>query len=318
MTNQLGVAMIGLCGRAATTAVATVELARRGRSPRSLLPLGDRPNLVPYGGFRFAGWDVKETSVLDAAFCHDAVESAKLGTIEAALRSIKPWPALTGEGELRGCEGDHKRTDLTLRERIECIQDDLDRFRQSVGGRAVAVNLSTPDHLTSRSAEAFQSRRALEDALDQQDRKVGATMLYAYAAIDCGVPFVDFTESPATCAPSLMDFAMERGVPVVGRPRGTEPAFHESANAAPLVIEIARLIDYAARHGAQGRIETLSHSLGRLAGMTRSQARAELDLFGSLKLWLREEEARAEEDGMSGAINLPDRRAGREAGMRLN
>ncbi|MCQ8185483.1 inositol-3-phosphate synthase [Parvularcula maris] len=318
MASQLGVAIIGLSGQAASAAVATVELARRGRSSRADLPLGDRPNLAPYSGFRFAGWDMKGGSVLDAAFRHEAVDPQKLGTIEAALRAVKPWPALTGDGGApQGCSGEHKRGEITLRERIECIQDDLDRFRQSVGGRAVAVNLSTPDFLTSRAAEAFQSRRALEEALDQQDRKIGPAMLYAYAAIDCGVPFVDFTESPATCASSIIDFAIERGVPLAGRPRGTEPSFHRSAEAAPLVIEVTRLIDYAAAHGARGTVETLSQSLGQLSGLSRSKARAELDIFGSLKLWLREQEARADEDGTSQAISLPDRRE-QSAGVRLN
>jgi myo-inositol-1-phosphate synthase len=317
MASQLGVAIIGLSGQAASAAVATVELARRGRSSRADLPLGDRPNLAPYGGFRFGGWDMKGGSVLDAAYQHQCVDPQKLGTIEAALRSIRPWPALTTGEATRGCEGEHKRQDLTLRERIECIQDDLDRFRQSVGGRAAVVNLSTPQFLTSRSSEAFCSRAALEDALDEQHAGIGPAMLYAYAAIDCGVPFVDFTESPATNAPSLIDFAIERGVPLAGRPRGTEPSFHRSAEAAPLVIEVTRLIDYAHAHGARGIVETLSQSLGQLSGLSRSKARAELDIFGSLKLWLREQEARAEEEGAGRAISLPDRREP-SAGLRLN
>ena len=67
--RRVGVAVVGLGGAVATTAVAGVELMRRGGNSMSGLPLADIavPGLAGYEDLVFGGWDVNAQSLAAAA-----------------------------------------------------------------------------------------------------------------------------------------------------------------------------------------------------------------------------------------------------------
>ena len=80
MTNRLGVAVIGLGGAVATTALAGVEMIRAGSNSLDGLPLADRTTqgLTPYADLVFGGWDLSGDDLGTAALGHGIVTAPRL------------------------------------------------------------------------------------------------------------------------------------------------------------------------------------------------------------------------------------------------
>ena len=101
------------------------------------------------------------------------------------------------------------------REQIEAIARDVAEFRADHDlDRVVVVNLASTEAYRSERTE-WASLEAFERALDQ-GRSQPASVLYAYASIDSGHPYVNFTPSRGASIPALRELARARRVPHCG------------------------------------------------------------------------------------------------------
>ncbi|NNU17388.1 hypothetical protein HK107_13735 [Parvularcula sp. ZS-1/3] len=289
--RQLGILAVGLCGRAASTAAATIELLRRNRSDRSALPIGSHDHLANYRGIQFAGWDLDPSTCFSAAQRQGAVAERDLGPIEAAMDAIKALPALGHDGFCGANRGSNRREELTLREKIECLQDDMDALTARTGGRAVVLNLASPENAPAVRPAVLNRRSALEDALDDQSEEISPAVLYAYAAIDAGLPYAQFSPSHVSEAPAIFDLARERGVPICGRGHDSHANLRDSSDAAPLIIELSRCLDLALRQGEAGPVSSFNAAFDASEGALPWDDLGARDPIAPLRLWLANQEA---------------------------
>ncbi len=229
--GPLGVWLIGARGAVATTTIIGAAALCRGKvRPVGLVtetePFHSVP-LAPVGSMVFGGHDISTTPLLEAArgLCRDAGPLAPdlvraleddLAVVEARL---KPAPDRLAAGPLRDF--------------VRCFQRDLAAFAEEAGvRRTVVVNLATteppviPDPIHDDLA-------LLEAALDASPPPppsvLPASALYAYAAIEAGIPYINFTPSIGATLPSLEKLACDRGVPHAGRDGKTGETLLKSA-----------------------------------------------------------------------------------------
>ncbi|WP_305888898.1 inositol-3-phosphate synthase [Parvularcula maris] len=242
MHGQLGVAIVGLGGAVASTAAAGIELLKLGKADETGLPLGDLPGLVPYTGMTFGGWDLYAEDLLAAAKHHKVLDRDQIDDAEEALAKIKPWPAMGDASFCSGVDGEHRHGDLSHREKIDCLIEDLVRFREESGGSAVLINLASVERTPDRQNPIYHIKEAFEAALDASDPEISPAMLYAYAAIKCGVPYGNFTPSFSGDVPALIAMAEEAGVPLAGKDGKTGQTFMKTV-LAPAFRDRALRID---------------------------------------------------------------------------
>ena len=226
-SRKLGVAIVGVGGAVATTAIAGIEVIRRGANRLDGLPLADLSvaGLVDYGDIVFGGWDLNGADLHNAAAEHGVLTRDQLEKVEPALTAMKPWPAV-GSGEFcRNILGANKREAPNHRAAVQAIRDDLARFRrESEADGIVVINLASTE-MWPEVTDAYGSAAAFERAMDRDDPSIGPAMLYAYAAIEEGVPYGNFTPSLAADIPALTEFAKSRNVPVAGKDGKTGQTF---------------------------------------------------------------------------------------------
>jgi myo-inositol-1-phosphate synthase len=225
MHGQLGVAVVGLGGAVASTAAAGIELLKAGKADETGLPLGDTAGLVPYRGMTFGGWDLYADDLLGAARHHKVLTREQIEGIEDSLETIKPWPAIGDANFCKGVDGDHRQEAPGHRQKIECLMKDLENFKSESGGSAVLINLASVERTPDRSNPIYHDPEAFEAALDRSDEEISPAMLYAYAAIKCGVPYGNFTPSFSGDVPALVAMAEEAGVPLAGKDGKTGQTF---------------------------------------------------------------------------------------------
>ncbi len=210
--------MVGLGGAVATTAVAGVELLRLGTGDMSGLPLAGRTDLVPYEALVFGGWDLAVDDLAKAAQVHRVVEPAHLEAVAEPMQEIRPWPAVADPAYCRNASGANVVPVGPLRGRVEHLRADLRRFQQTQGlDRVVVVNLASTEARPDPGAPVLAELDAFEAGLDHDDAAITPGLLYAYAAIQEGCPFVNFTPSLGAEVPALLQLARRQGVPVAGK-----------------------------------------------------------------------------------------------------
>ena len=216
--GTLGIAIIGLGGAVATTAVAGTLLMRKGLQRPVGLPLAefDHLDLADYTDLQFTGWDLYQDDLYRAAVQHRVLSSEQLAGVREEMEKMYPLPAIANHNYCEGVVNGEDSTD-GHRELVALIQQQLRDFAGAIDGRVVVINLASTESALDLSAEVYQSPAAFEAGLDANDPAISPAMLYAYACIDQGTPYGNFTPSVAADVPALRQLAATRNVPVAGK-----------------------------------------------------------------------------------------------------
>ena len=230
-SSKTGVWFIGACGGVATlTVVGARAIARGFRPPIGLLTetkLLAALDLVGLDDLVFGGHEISDTNYASAGleFCQRAgVLDRQLllllhDDLEAASQNLKPG-YLVNPGKALKALAHEGRVNRARSPKlvVEGIQKDLREFQAKHDlDRVVVVNVSStepPMKLPIEFAHIDGFRRMIE----QKRARKGLTssVLHAYAALDAGYPYVNFTPSPGSTIPALMELADERGVVHMG------------------------------------------------------------------------------------------------------
>ena len=232
--GRLAILMPGL-GAIATTLIAGVELARRGEgapigslTQMGTVRLGKRTDhrtvkiadLVPLAGLEdvvFGAWDIVSEDALQVARRSGVLPEETIARVADTLRAIKPRKGIHDPERVRRIQADNVIEAEGHRAKIEQVRADIRSFLKELGAtRAVMVHITSTETYTPMPAAA-RSLAELEKAIDGNDPALNPALLYAYAAIQEGVPFANGTPNLAVDAPALLELAREKNVPVAGR-----------------------------------------------------------------------------------------------------
>ncbi len=233
-SGRLGVLMPGM-GAVATTLIAGAELIKKGLAEPvgSLTQLGtirlgkrteDRVpkirDFVPLTGLEdlvFGGWDAFPDDAYEAAVLAGVLEKEHLNIVRDELKEVRPYPAVFDPRYVARLSATHTKSYDSLREAAEQVREDIRAFKEDHDlERAVMVSCASTEAY-AQPREAHFSLESFEAALDASDPAISPAMVYAYAALQEGVPYANGSPSLAVDIPALTELADERGVPVAGK-----------------------------------------------------------------------------------------------------
>ncbi|GJG87776.1 hypothetical protein tb265_29570 [Gemmatimonadetes bacterium T265] len=264
--GRVGIAIVGLGGAVATTAVAGMTLLKAGAAGTAGLPLAALPDelaaqLARYEDLVFGGWDLDGSDLATAAAAHRVLDRDQLAAAHDALAAIRPWPAVGSAKFCRNIDGDafgHRVAAPDARAAVDAIRADLRRFRAAARlDGVVMINLASTEARPDVTAPAFATADGFEAALDRDDAALNPAVLYAYAAVREGVPYGNFTPSVAVDVPALMELAEREGVPVAGKDGKTGQTFVKTV-VAPALRDRALRVDGWYSHNILGNRDGLA------------------------------------------------------------
>ncbi|MGM0577788.1 MAG: inositol-3-phosphate synthase [Myxococcota bacterium] len=222
-------------GAVATTFIAGVEAIRRGLArpigsltQQQTIRLGERSegrsplikDLVPLAtldDLTFAGWDVFDEDVFDAASRAKVLDRHDLEPLADFLHGVKPMKAAFDKEYVRRLDGPHVKAEKGKRALAEALREDIRRALDESGAtRAVMVWCGSTE-VFLRPAACHQSIEAFEKGLDEDDPAIAPSQLYAYAAIKEGVPYANGAPNLSADSLALEALAEEHGVPIAGK-----------------------------------------------------------------------------------------------------
>lgn len=222
-------------GAVATTFLAGVEATRRGiarpfgsvtqlqtirigkRSDNRNPLIRDFVPLAPLESLTFAGWDVFSDSAYDAARRAQVLTNDHLTPLQDFLSEITPMPAAFDREYVKRLNGSHVKPSTKRRELADALRQDIrDAKSKAKARRAVMVWCGSTEVYTQPAA-CHLSIEAFERGLDNNDPAIAPSQLYAYAAIQEGVPYANGAPNLSADTPALVALAEQRGVPIAGK-----------------------------------------------------------------------------------------------------
>jgi myo-inositol-1-phosphate synthase len=233
-TRKLAILIPGL-GAVATTLIAGVEAIKKGKAHPigSLTQMGnirlgkrtDNRNplikdFVPLASLKdivFGGWDIYTDNVYEAAVNAKVLEAHQLFDLKSELEKIRPMPAVFNQDYVKNIHGTNVKTTASKVEQARELMDDIQRFQKENNcERAVIVwCASTEKYIEPGSIH--KSLEAFENALERNDVHISPSMIYAYAALKLGVPFVNGAPNLTVDIPALLELAKETNTPIAGK-----------------------------------------------------------------------------------------------------
>ncbi len=227
MRAKTGVWLIGACGNVGMMTIVGARAIARGLAGRvglvtELKELRELP-LAPIEDLVFGGHEVSGRTLLEAArdferragVLTDRLIDALAEDLEKAQKEVRPGFPTRPVRPLAAAARGQETGPLAS---FAAIQADLRDFQRRNGTKDVVVlNVSTTEPLPEARPE-WESLAALRAALDDDRAEVfPPSLLYAYAALDAGYPYVNFTPSTGSSVRALDELARARSTVHGGR-----------------------------------------------------------------------------------------------------
>jgi myo-inositol-1-phosphate synthase len=233
-SGKLGVLLPGL-GAVATTTIAGVMLARRGKAEpvgsltqKATIRLGKRTakrtpkiaEFVPLAGLdqiEFGAWDIFPEDAYESADHARVLERQHLDEVKAELQTIHPMRGAFYPSYVKRLHGTHVKSAKTKAEMVEQLREDIRSFKKDRGcDRLVAVWCgSTEVYITPQPAHADVA--SFEKGLLADDPAISNAQLYAWACLKEHVPFANGAPNLCVDFPAAWELARECQVPIAGK-----------------------------------------------------------------------------------------------------
>jgi myo-inositol-1-phosphate synthase len=184
-------------------------------------------SLVQPGQFVVGGHEIREAGFRQTAsemneragVFHESLLAACSDTLEAWEKNLRPGTLLAC-GETIAKLSDRPGINLaeTPAAAIERIKADLLAFKKEHNLDDVVVLSVASTEPPFPTGPEHQSLALLEPLLSRANNPVlPASSLYAYAALDLGLPYVNFTPCLGATMPALEELAIKRGTVIAGK-----------------------------------------------------------------------------------------------------
>jgi len=232
--GRLGVLLVGL-GAVSTTVIAGVEAVRRGlskpigsitqmntirlgkrtdsRTPlvKEFVPLADLDDIV------FGAWDPIPDDAYESARHCGVLRPEDLEPIADFMKSIKPMTAAFDKAYVKKLDGTNVKTGADKMELAEQLREDIRRFKEENGCDRLVIVWAASTEIFITPGPVHDTVESLEQAMRDNDEAIAPSMLYAWAALQEGVPFANGAPNLTVDLPAMLELAKRNGVPICGK-----------------------------------------------------------------------------------------------------
>ena len=232
VTGKLGIMIPGM-GAVATTLIAGVEAVRRGFakpigsiSQMGTIRLGKRTDnntplikdfapIAQLDDLVFTGWDIFGGNLYDAARTAQVLDRDQLESMKPFLQSIEPMPAAFDQHYVKRLTAKHQKVGKNKCDLANQIRNDIAEFKTKTDRQVMIWTGSTEIFL--EPSAVHQSLAAFEKGLVDNDPGITPSMLYAWAALKEGVPFINGAPNLTVDIPALNELSRKMTAPIAGK-----------------------------------------------------------------------------------------------------
>lgn len=233
-TGKLGVLIPGM-GAVATTFVAgvlavskglgkpigsltqmgTIRLGKRTekRVPaiKEFVPLANLDDLI------FGGWDIFKDDMYSAAIKAGVLDRDILDKTRSELQSVIPMPAVFSQEYVKRLNGHHVKSGRTKMDLADQVRKDIQTFKNQHGAQRLIMIWCGSTETYIQPAAVHSTLDKFEAGLKENDPAITPSMIYAYAALNEGVPYSNGAPNLTVDIPAMIQLAKQKDVPICGK-----------------------------------------------------------------------------------------------------
>ena len=233
--GKIGVLIPGIGGAVSTTFMAGLEAVKQGLAKPigSLTQMGtirlgkrdeyrvpmikDFINLASLRDLMFCGWDVYGDNCYDAAIKARVLERSLIESVKYPLQQLKPLPAVFRREFVKNLDGTNIKPQKKHLDLVEALKDDINSFKKKndIDRCMMIWCASTESYLAPQ--DVHSSIAKFEKGLKKNDPAISPSMIYAYAAITSGIPYINGSPSLTVDIPAMVQLAKKYEVPISGK-----------------------------------------------------------------------------------------------------
>jgi myo-inositol-1-phosphate synthase len=232
--GKLGILIPGM-GAVTTTFIAGVEAVKRGlaqpfgsltqmgtirlgkrtekRTPliKDFVPLATIEDLV------FGGWDIFTDDCYAAALKAGVLEPTLLDKVKEPLKAITPWKAVFDQNYVRRLNGPNVKSAKTKWDLAQMLRDDIQAFKTKNDLARMVMIWCGSTEIFLKPDPVHETIESFEKALRENHPAIAPSMIYAYAALQEGIPYANGAPNLTVDIPAMIELAKVKGVPIAGK-----------------------------------------------------------------------------------------------------
>jgi myo-inositol-1-phosphate synthase len=197
------------------TQMGTIRLGKRTekRTPfiKDFVPLANLDDLV------FGGWDIFEDDCYAAALRAGVLEPALLEKVKEPMQAIKPWKAVFDQNYVRRLSGANVKSAKTKWDLAQMLRDDIQAFKAEHKLTRMAMIWCGSTEVFLKPDPVHDTIESFEKALKENHPAIAPSMIYAYAALQEGIPFANGAPNLTADIPAMIELAKLKGAPLAGK-----------------------------------------------------------------------------------------------------
>jgi myo-inositol-1-phosphate synthase len=133
------------------------------------------------------------------------------------MEKIEPWPAVFNQAFVKNLNGPNVKPKGSHAELVEALRADIKNFKEkNKASRCVMIWCASTEAYLQPS-KVHSTLKDFESGLKKNDPAISPSMLYAYAALTSGVPFINGAPNLTVDIPAMVELADEFKVPIGGK-----------------------------------------------------------------------------------------------------
>ncbi|MDY0151616.1 MAG: inositol-3-phosphate synthase [Candidatus Cloacimonas sp.] len=232
--GKLGVLLVGL-GAVSTTFVAGVEAIKKGQaepigsvSQMATIRLGKRTenrtpfikDFVPLAKLKdieFLAWDIFEADAYEAALKAGVLEKTQIDSLATELRKLKPHKAVFSSDYVKKLSGTHVKQGPNKMDLAQQLIADIKNFQSEKKLNRMVMAWAASTEIYLEADPVHWTIESFEKAMVENHPAIAPSMIYAYAALTLGIPFLNGAPNLNLEIPALRELSLQNKVPVGGK-----------------------------------------------------------------------------------------------------
>lgn len=233
-SGKLGILIPGL-GAVSTTFIAGTLAARKGtgqpigsitqmgkirlgkRTENRNPAINDFAPLASLNDLVFGGWDITPDNAYEAAVNAGVLDKELLMDLKGELELIQPMTAVFDHKYVKNLDGEHVKHEKTKMDSAKALMADIAKFKKDNGCSRLVMVWCASTEIYVEQQEIHQNMLQFEKALENNHSAIAPSMIYAYAAIKSGVPYINGAPNLSCDVPAIVELANELKVPIAGK-----------------------------------------------------------------------------------------------------
>ena len=233
--GNLGVLVVGLGGAVATTFIAGTFISRKGlglpvgsitqfatirlgkREENRFLKIKDIVPLANLNDIVFGGWDIFEDNAYEAALHAEVLTAEDLNKVKDELQLLKPMKAVFDQNFVKRLHGTWVKEAPSKWDLKEAVRRDIQEFKKNNHlDRIVCIWCGSTEVYTEISS-VHQTLSALQQAMKENNPLIAPSMIYAYACLEEGIPYINGAPNLTADIPAMQELSAQTQSPICGK-----------------------------------------------------------------------------------------------------